>query len=230
MPKPAKIYFSWVLAVAAVLLFAGLSNWECKDASRYIGCFFLTLLGSMLKVRLPRIAGTFSLGFVFILLGVVDLSLGELLLMACASALVQCLWRTRQKPQTISVLFSVSNVVVNVAAAYAVFHFAREHRLSEHLIGLLVLAASVLYVMNTGMLSIVLALAEGNSVNAMWKHWVIWSFPYYLAGALLASTFNIASQYVDWSSCVLMTPLLYLVYLCYRLYVEQADNSNVRAS
>lgn len=229
MPKPAKIYISWVLAIAAVVFLAGLSNWECKDLTRYLGFFYLTLLGTMLKVKLPGIIGTYSLGFVFILLGIADLSLAESLLMACGSAFVQCLWRTQRKPQAIQVLFSVCNLVIDVAGAHVAFHLVRQYRIGENLIGSLALAAAVLYVLNTGLLSILLALAEGKHLRRIWEHWVIWSFPYYLAGAVLAGTFTLSSQYVDWRSCALITPMLFLVYWCYRLYVEHASQGRQSA-
>ena len=220
MPRKANIYIGCVLAVAIVVLSVGFLRWECRDLTRYIGCVVLTLLASTFKVRLPGLPGTFSLGFVFILLGVADLSFAEIVVMAGGSAAVQCLWRAKKQPQAIQVLFSVGNLVINTAAAYLAFHFVREHRLAETLIGSLALAASVLYVLNTGLLSIVLALVDGKSVKTMWEHWVVWSFPYYLAGAVVAGTFGLTSRYVDWKSAALITPLLFLIYFCYRRYAE----------
>lgn len=227
MPKPAKIYISWIFAISSVVLLVGLSSWHCSDLTRYIGIFFLTLLGATWKVRLPGIVGTYSLGSVFILLGIADLSLGEILLMACGSAAVQCLWRPKVKPQVIQVLFSIANLMIDTAVAYGAFHLVREYRIGENLIGSLALAAGVLYMLNTALLSIALALVNGKPLRTMWEHWVIWSFPYYLAGAVLAGTFTVSSESVIWRSCALITPLLFLVYVCYCLYVNRTSQEQL---
>jgi len=221
MPRCATRYIAWVFAIAALTLFLALTNWECQDARRFAGCLFLTILGSTLKVRLPGIAGTFSLSFVFILMGIADLSLAEVLLMSCAAATVQCLWRTKHKPELVQIMFSVSNLVIAVAVSYGAFHLGRRFGFGDHLMGLLALAAGVQYVFNTGFLSIVLALVEDQPVKQMWEHWVVLSFPEYLAGAVLAGAFTVSSQHVDWKACLLLTPMLYLVYICYRTYIEK---------
>ena len=47
-------------------------------------------------------------------------------------------------------------------------------------------AAALFYVVNMGTVAGVLCLLEHKSLNCMVEHWCIWSFSYYLAGALLA--------------------------------------------
>src|SRR5437870_4030463 len=131
MPRRATLYIIWVLAIATLTLSWALSNWECQDGRRFAGCLLLTILGAMLKVRLPGIAGTFSLSFVFILMGIADLSLAEVLLMSGAAATVQCLWRTRHRPELIQTLFSVANLMIAVAGSYGAFHLGRRFGLSD---------------------------------------------------------------------------------------------------
>lgn len=219
MPQPAQRFILGVLGLAALILALSLPNWDCKNIPRFIDCLVLTLVGAVLKVKLPRIVGTFSLSSVFILLGIVDLSLAEMLVVACAAASAQCLWRPKQKPASIQVLFSVANQVINVAGAYGVFHFARHYTFSENVIALLALSAGVLYTLNTGLLSIVLAFMNGKPVAAIWSYWIVWSLPYYLAGAVVAGILSLSGHILEWKSCVFATPLMLLAYLCYRLCV-----------
>ncbi len=91
------------------------------------------------------------------------------------------------------------------------------------------LAAAVLYITNTGLLSVVLALVEGKPLNAMWENWVVWSFPYYLVGAVVAGTFSLTSPSVDWKSLVLITPMLFMTYIWYRRYVETLSQERPRS-
>src|SRR5207237_9534247 len=60
-----------------------------------------------------------SVNFLFILLGVVELSLPETLAMGCAAILVQCFHRDR--PQFVQVVFNVCGSAWAVAAAYQVY-------------------------------------------------------------------------------------------------------------
>ena len=46
-------------------------------------------MASTLKMRLPGIAGTYSVSFIFILLGIVYFTLPETIVIGCAGALVQ---------------------------------------------------------------------------------------------------------------------------------------------
>ena len=74
-----------------------------------------------MKVRLPGIDSTMSVHFLFVLLGVLELSLPEALAIGCAAALVQSLWKTEDPPEGVKVLF---NVVSMTAPAVFLTYFA----------------------------------------------------------------------------------------------------------
>src|SRR5713226_7579270 len=92
-PISARVYIASVIALGGLALLQGLLHWECQSPILFLVYFFIALLGSGLKVRLPGIFGTISANFLFILVGLVYLSLPETLLLGCGSTLVQCFWR-----------------------------------------------------------------------------------------------------------------------------------------
>src|SRR5882724_6643205 len=65
-----------------VALKVGLDPWSSHDAVRFICYFLISTLASGCKVNLPGVTGTMSVNFLFILIGVVELTLPETMLMA----------------------------------------------------------------------------------------------------------------------------------------------------
>src|SRR6266567_7288305 len=91
-----KAFVGITASLGVVVLGFALLHWQSQDLMRFVCYLAVALLASGLKVQLPGIDGTMSVNFLFILLGVLELSLPETLLIGCAAALVQCLWRTHQ--------------------------------------------------------------------------------------------------------------------------------------
>jgi hypothetical protein len=156
MPTRAKLYINSTIGVGLVLL-AGclLFDREFTDPSRFFGYLALACLGSTLKIKLPKIHGTMSINFLFILIGVAELTIVETILLGCVAALVQCLWKPRKRPALNQVLFNVSTLVTSIA-----FSFSASHALVQNLPVLLAIAVCAYFVANTGMVSLVLSLIE----------------------------------------------------------------------
>src|SRR5262245_39038549 len=81
-----------VLTGTGVLTYA-LWHWQSADFTRFICYLAIALLASGLKVQLPGIDGTMSVNFLFILLGVMELSLPETLAIGCTASLIQSVWQ-----------------------------------------------------------------------------------------------------------------------------------------
>jgi hypothetical protein len=166
---------------------------------------------------LPGLHGTISANFVFILMALTQFSLVESLLVAAAATLVQCLWRPKTRPKLVQVLFNTSTIVISTALAYVGARFIPGQ---AHLLIALAPAATIFFVLNTGMVSLVLALISDSTLVAIWKQCHLWAFPYYMMGAALVAVIGQASLTVGWRLSLLALPLLYLVYWCYKLYVS----------
>src|SRR6266849_1918505 len=104
----AKAFIAAVAFLGVAEMLAGALQWQTNDAQRFICYLAIALASSLVKVSLPGITGTVSLNSLFVLIGIVELSLSETLIMASAATLVQCLWRVKERPKFAQVLFSVA--------------------------------------------------------------------------------------------------------------------------
>src|SRR5271154_2699341 len=132
-PKRQKQNLSWPAAsfiwlqvvVGLPLLPYALLHWNPENQLRF-ACFFgVALAASVFKVRLPGIEATMSANFLFILVGILDLSYPETLLMGCLGGLAQTLWQAKPRPRLIQLLFTFANLAISVTAASLVFHSSR---------------------------------------------------------------------------------------------------------
>lgn len=90
-PIRAKAFIAFNAACGVAVLEASLPHCHSNNLLRF-GCYLTTtMVASTLKARLPGIESTMSVSFLFILLGVLELSLGQTLAIGCAAALVQSL-------------------------------------------------------------------------------------------------------------------------------------------
>ncbi len=89
---PAVTFIFTQLIGGLPLLPYAILHWHSDDAFRYVCFLAVAMAASVLKVHLPGIKATMSANFLFILVGILDLSFSETLLMGCLGGLVQTLW------------------------------------------------------------------------------------------------------------------------------------------
>ena len=219
MPTNAKIYINSTIAIGLCLL-AGclIFEWQFTDPRRYFGYLLLACLASTLKIKLPGLRGTMSINFLFILIGVAELTISETITLGCIAAVIQCLWKPRKRPAVIQVLFNISTLVLCIAISFSVSHALVQ---GTNLLVRLVVAVCAYFVLNTGMISLVLSLTGEKSFSEIWRQCYLCSFPYYLVGAAIAGAIVFSNRTVGWMPSLLMLPLMYLVYSYYRLYLLQ---------
>src|SRR6202034_1051747 len=138
---PAKLFITlMVVAGLATLLYGGIHQ-SSKNIAEFICYLGIAILASRLKVNLPGITGTLSVNFLFILVGVLELSFSETLILGAVSILAQTLYPER--PNALQVTFNVCAGAISTALTYVVY----DHPWSNLLIGskplLLGVAASV---------------------------------------------------------------------------------------
>jgi hypothetical protein len=227
MRTQAKIYIGTIVVLGFVLLASSLIWFrQFPDIARYSACISLACIASTLKVKLPGLKSTISVNFVFILIGIAQLSLAETLTLAFAAAVVQCLWRPKTRPKVIQVLFNVSSLLISTTLAYAIAEvMPGEHRALPTLAA----AATMFFMVNTGLVSMVIALTSNQELREVWKKCHLWAFPYYLVGAAIAGAVSSSSTNESWRISMVALPMMYLVYFCYSIFVSsQTTMSTVR--
>ena len=231
VPGKGEQFLGWsaVSFIAIQLLFGipllpyALMHWRSDDMLRF-ACFLAVALGaSLFKVRLPGIPATMSANFLFILVGILDLSYPETLLMGCLGGLAQMLWHAKPRPRPIQLLFTFANLSISVTAASLVFHSEWAAQLGLQWPLLLLAASTTYFAVNTMSVSGVIAATDRRNPLLVWKECYLWSFPYYMFGALIAGCVSIMNRTLGWQVAILVLPVVYWMYRSYRMYLDRLE-------
>lgn len=228
MPTRAKVFIVSTAALGAAVLVTSALHWSSDNLLRF-GCYLLiAVLASTMKVSLPGIEGTMSVHFLFVLLGILELSLPETIVIGCSAALVQSLWKPKRRPELAKVTFNVLSMTANaICLTYFAYHFLAGPL--QHSLPLMLGAAACTYFLsNTLPVAAAIALTDGKSLHSVWSETYFWSFPYYLVGASLVGFIGFLNRHVGWQTSLLVLPVIYWIYRSYRLYLGRLEDETKR--
>jgi len=230
MPRSAKFYVRGVI-VSGLAVFAGsLIAWPPSNLAAWLVYLVLAMLASVVKLRLPGLTRTYSLSFLFILFGIARFSLAETLIAGCAGALVQSVWNTKKRPNLMQVLFNMSNLIVSIGVCFLVGRVLLATAMAQYRPAVLALLAFVYFVVNTLLVSGVLALLEGKRLPEVSQDWYVWSFPYYLIGAAVVGLIPDSGHAPSGEAWLLLLPLAYLVHFFVGLLQARPAAAEVKRS
>lgn len=222
MPKSALLFARSVVILGSGVAIAALVQWSFDSPSTFLLCLALTVLGSTFKVGLPGVAGAISPNLMPILFAIGKLSWQESVIIAGVAGVTQCLWRPKQNPTVLQVLFNGANLAVSAAMAHWV-----SSSLAEASSLLMFLVAAVVYqLVNALSVATVLSLLEAVPTRALWRNIHLWSFPYALASGGFAGIWASAIKPAGYSTAVICAVVLYLM----NAFCEEIANRTVRAS
>jgi hypothetical protein len=188
---------------------------------------FLTLavLSSAVKLDLPLPGGGSTLSISYVMTIAAMLVLGPWLAapIAAASAWAQCNIRVKRSSAWYQSLFSVGTLALSVAAAGALYNAASAllPETSWAAGAALVAAATVYFLLNTGLISAVISIYSGDRIRQTWVREYFWSAPSYYVGAVLAMLAVEATKGDRiWWAAVLVVPA-YLTFRSYGIYTKR---------
>lgn len=222
LPFSAKLFIGiTILGGLATLVYGGIHQ-TSNNIAEFICYLGIAVLASRLKVNLPGITGTLSVNFLFILIGVLDLSFSETLILGAISMVAQCFYPER--PKALQVAFNVCAGSIATALAYLAYH----QRLITHVLDsrpiLLGIAATIYFIANAGTIATVISLTERRPITRILVDCYFWSFPYYLVGAGIAAIIVWLNHAFNWETSLLVLPAVYLIYRSYRLYLGKLED------
>jgi len=220
MSTKLKAYISGVIAAGALILAPALLHWTSPHPRRFLLYVVLAILAAMLKMRLPGIDGTYSVSFIFILIGILYFTLPETLVAGCAAALVQTTLNAKQRPKVVQVLFNIANLTISIGLCFLVAHGLSGRGLTDHQPVTLAVIACVFFVTNTVLVSGVLSLLQGKPLQEIWQQWYLWSFPYYLMGTAFVGVLPLLGRPAEPATWIILLPPLYLIHFYYGLLIR----------
>ncbi len=221
----ARFYIGGVICAGLTVLLGATLHWTSTDHVRFFVYFLLTAVASGMKVSLPGVTGTMSVSFVLILSCVIQFSLGEVVDVAVISALVQCLWRAKERPRLIHLSFNTSLMILCTAVAYAAYHVWPSHFSQVFSIAS---AACAYFIINTTLVAGVIAVTEHKPLIATWKNSYFWSFPYYLLGASIAASISYVTK-SNWEVGLAVLPIAFVIYRSYSLHIRRLEGEKRHA-
>jgi diguanylate cyclase (GGDEF)-like protein/putative nucleotidyltransferase with HDIG domain len=226
----ANVYIIATVILGLVAVISVIPQWPPHHITRFLAFFLISALGSSMKVKLPGLKGTVSVGFFFCLIGVMELSRPEVTVIAIAAIVIQCLWRVKKRPRLIQVLFNVSSMCLAVMVTYVAYHSEALRSAGLGPASLLAVAACTQFTCNTFPVAWVIALSERKSLRKILRECYFWSFPYYVVGAVLAGGFLALDHRLGWQVAILCLPVVYIIYSSYRSYLGRLEDEKNHAA
>ena len=212
-----RYFIAVVIVCGTTVLTYAILHGKSENPLKFFCYLVIALAASRLKVNLPGISGTMSVNFLFLLLGVLELSLAEAMVLGCAAVVVQCFDRNR--PVLVQVAFNVCSTALAVAVTFASYRYFMSRSAVSNPSTSLFLATCIYFVANTLPVAAVISLTEHRSLRTIWADCYFWSFPYYLVGAGVVGMMSWLHGFTDWQTSLLTLPVVYLIYRSYRLYL-----------
>jgi putative nucleotidyltransferase with HDIG domain len=175
----------------------------------------LSLIGACFKVALPGGEIALSFNVPYILLSIMWLPLPAVLAVAAASALVICTFRASPRNTLVQILFHLANAINSAFVAWFIYYAAK--KASGQSLPSLVFAAMAYFAINTISVAAVLATLRNKPLFGVWRHF-FWAWPYYPAGAVVASLTYYVEVHLGRFTAQLVLPLAYLLYLICKSY------------
>ena len=220
LPQPAKRLIAWVSALASIVLVSALLQWHGSDPLRVAEWFLLAALAGTARVRFPGLDSCYSLGYIVVLAAMTMLPFSEVILVSLVTSLAQCCWRPARRPQAIQVLFNIFDYAISAAAAWGAFHALAYLAPAISLVARFTFGAALFFLLNTGLVSWVLAILVESRFIDVWENSHLLVFPFYVVGAGCAALIGSQNTLNPWLFLSIL-PVMYLAFLSMRGWVRK---------
>lgn len=229
MSLRAKCYVGVVIASGLAAVVAGVTHWQSSGLGLFASILLLGAIASILKVTIAGNEGSMSMNFIFIMLAVARLGLGESLCVGVCSSLLQTFWRPKNHANPIQAVFNVSLIAALIGVSHTMFHQQWLCDLLPGSITRLLLVSIVYFVLNTGTVAGIISITTNQSIVEVWKNSYSWSWIYYLLGASAVGGFNLLEKTFGLEMALLVLPIAFLGFSSYRMRIESLDKSRKHA-
>jgi diguanylate cyclase (GGDEF)-like protein/putative nucleotidyltransferase with HDIG domain len=224
LPLNARLLVGLTLAAGVLLPLVLIGDWRIDLTEGFAAYFALALMASQWKVTIPGFNSAQTVLLFALVFGVAEMPPVETLIVAVTATFFQCIWKAKHRPKPIQVAFNVAVASFAVTAASYEHHLPALRATGLDPAFILMLTASVLWILNTAPTAAIIALAAGNRFLDVWRGAFFWNWPFYLLGAVLTQVADFAARRFGWHVAVLLSPVLYLAFRGYRVFIGRMED------
>ncbi|MCO6511021.1 MAG: EAL domain-containing protein [Aridibacter famidurans] len=196
----------------------------------------LTLLvGTRISIQIPRFKSHIAVSDTFIFLALI-LYGGEIAVVLAAAEAFLSSWRFCKRKITVftnaTVMAICTTIVAHVMEWSGLLAGLKETtRTGDTNIFIIALSVMALlqFVSNTTFAAIYGALKSNRPVFDVWRSTFLWTFVTYAVGAASAGALFLLNQYIGFSVVIATFPVILLVYMSYKMYLENVEMSLAQA-
>ena len=230
LPFRARLYVTAVIAAGALLFFGRLAYIRVDQPLLFLVLTVLSSAAAALKVKLPLTSGgsTMSVSYAVDFAALLALGGDATMVVAASSAFAQShLNNRRERSPLHRTLFNIASLIVTVQGAGLAFrllaHAGPENdwtAMARPLVG----AATVYFLLNTGLIATAISLSSNERITTTWHTNFLWSAPSYFVGAGTAALALWLIAHAGWWVAPLTFAPVYLVYHTYKVYMGRVED------
>ncbi len=232
-----KNYMLVILALGFACLASALLNFPLEKVDyRLLVLFIFTIgVGSRITIQIPRFKSHIAVSDTFIFLALL-LYGGEIAVTLAAIEALFSAWRFCNKKITVffnvAVMALSTSVVVVILRLFGLYTESRLHGHGADL-GNFITALSVMavtqFLANTSIAAVYGSLKSEKPLWETWKTKYLWIFITYFVGAVGAGILIQLTDNIGFGVVVATFPIIFFVYLTYRMYLKNVEMSIVQA-
>jgi diguanylate cyclase (GGDEF)-like protein len=230
LPPSARIYVVVVCAVAAAVLFTSVTGVRATPPAALSALMLLSLLASVVKVEIP-ISGnvsTLTACHVIDLITLIMYGANAAVLVAAWGGWTQCTFRSRVRNPPHQTAFSVASLAVATWSAGIVLAGMKVRTADASMLQWesLAAAATVLFLLNSGLVAGAVALTSSQPLLNAWSFFFA-SWPSYVIGAVLAAAIVTGIEHQSYWLTPLLAAALALIHRNHQSVVERINDAMI---
>lgn len=219
LPTKAKaLLIAVILGCAALSGYAAMQGIPSVDA-KFAVLFAMAVISARMKIRLPGIDSNMSMNLPFILLGLVQLTMPQAIVVGMLSTFVQCLPSSGQQMKPTQAAFNVCTIGNAIGLSFLFTSAAAKSAVALEKPALFALAAAAFFLADSVPVAAIISAVENRNMAKVWCHLALLTFPCFLLSAGVATMIAMTSRFMGftWS---LALPVMFVAFLSFRQYVR----------
>jgi diguanylate cyclase (GGDEF)-like protein/PAS domain S-box-containing protein len=230
LPLSGRVVIMATVAVGAALAFGYGELPRTDQVPGFLSLLAAAVLASAFKLQLPtsKNRATMSASFVVDFTSLLLFGAHMTSLVAAAGALSQSMLGGRRNPPH-RTLFNVACFVITIEATGLIYRMmgGSTGRLAWPADATpLAVAALAYFLVNSGLVALVIAFTTAQSVRRVWQQNFLWSGPNYFIGTALAAALVEMIANRMWGFLPLIAVPVYLTYRAYSVYAERLEHEH----